>query len=130
LAVEERDPPQAHVASLLDHYQRGRFSDVEKLGISLTKKFPHHQLTWKVLGATLNQLGKFQQSLAPNQKAVRLAPNDAEAYVILGSTLQELRRFEDAEANYKKAIALKPDFAAAHYCLGTARQALGRLEEC
>lgn len=129
LSIERRDPLQAQLTNLLQHYQNGRHGDVETLGTSITRQFPRSQLGWKVLGATLNQLGKFQQSLTPNQKAVELDPEDAEAHVILGSTLQELLRIKGAEKSYRKAIALKPDLAAAHYCLGTALQALGRLED-
>ncbi len=125
----KQDPSHAVSERDLQHYQNGRYGDAEKLGISITQQFPHHQLSWKVLGAALNQAGKFQESLIPIQKAVDLDPKDAEAHIILGSTLQELGRLEDAEASHKKAIALKPDFAAAHYCLGTTLQALGRLED-
>jgi tetratricopeptide (TPR) repeat protein len=129
LAPKKQNPSQAALHSLLDHYQNGRYGDAEKLGTSITQQFPHHQLSWKVLGAALNQTGKFQESLIPIQKAVALDPQDAEAHIMLGSTLQELGRLVDAEASHKKAIALKPDFAAAHYCLGTALQKLGRLED-
>jgi Flp pilus assembly protein TadD len=129
LAAEEKHPSQAELGGLLAHYQNGRYGDAEELGRSITQRFPSHQLSWKVLGAALNQARKFQESLIPNQKAVDLDPQDAEARIILGSTLQQLGRFEQAEASYKKAIALKPDFAVAHYCLGTMLQELGRLDD-
>jgi Flp pilus assembly protein TadD len=129
LAREKQDPSQAVLHILLEHYQNGRYGDAEKLGISITQQFPHHQLSWKVLGAALNQTEKFQESLIPIQKAVRLDPKDAEAHIMLGGTLQELGRLVDAEASHKKAIALKPDFAAGHFCLGTTLQKLGRLED-
>jgi tetratricopeptide (TPR) repeat protein len=125
--AKKQIPSRAALDSLLGHYHNGRYGDAEKLGISITRQFPHHQLSWKLLGLVLNQERKFQEALIPNQKAVDLDPKDAEARIILGSTLQELRRLEDAEASYRKAIALKSDFAAAHYCLGTALIDLGRL---
>ena len=129
MAAEEKHPSQAELGGLLAHYQNGRYGDAEELGRSITQRFPSHQLSWKVLGAALNQARKFQESLIPNQKAQDLDPQDAEARIILGSTLQQLGRFEQAEASYKKAIALKPDFAVAHYCLGTMLQELGRLDD-
>ena len=129
MAAEKKHPSEEELGGLLWHYQHGRYGDAETLGRSITQRFPRHQLGWKVLGATLNQAGKFQESLIPNQKAVDLDPKDAEARIILGSTLQQLGRFEQAEATYKKAIALKPDFAAAHYCLGTMLQEHGRLSD-
>jgi tetratricopeptide (TPR) repeat protein len=129
LAFQKQQPPQARLSRLLKHYQAGQYVDAEKLAISITKQFPDHQFSWKVLGAALNHAGKFQESLVANQKAVALNPNDAEANIVLGSTLQELGRPEEAEAIYKRAIALQPGFAAAHYCLGITLQSLGRPED-
>jgi tetratricopeptide (TPR) repeat protein len=129
LAAEKTHPSQAELGGLIGHYQSGRYGDAEKLGRSITRRFPRHQLSWKIFGATLNQAQKFQESLTANQKAVDLDPEDAEARIILGSTQQQLGKFEQAEASYNKAIALKPDFGAAHYCLGTMLQELGRLAD-
>jgi len=125
----EKQPSQKELGDLLWHYQSGRYGDAEKLGRSITRRFPRHPLGWKVLGATLNQAQKLQDSLIANQKAADLDPKDAEAQVILGSTLQRLGRLEQAEVSYKKAVALKPDFAAAHYYLGATLHDLGRLGE-
>jgi Flp pilus assembly protein TadD len=127
LPVQKKYPSPAEVGDLLGHYQNGRYGDAEKLGRSITRRFPHHQLSWKILGAALNQAQKLEKSLIPNQRAVDLDPKDAEAHTILGSTLQQLGRLEQAEASYKKAIALRPDFAAAHYYLGATLHDLGRL---
>jgi Flp pilus assembly protein TadD len=127
-ATEEKYPSQAELSGLLGHYQSGRYVDAAKLGRSITQRFPRHQPSWKMLGAALNQAGKFQESLIANQKAVDLDPIDAEAQIVLGSTLQQLGMIEQAEASYRKAIALKPDFAAAHYCLGTMLYEVGKLD--
>lgn len=118
LPAETKHPSAAELRDLLRHYQNGRYGDAEKLGRSITQRFPRHQLSWKLLGAALNQAQKLQESLIPNQRAVDLDPKDAEAHILLGSTLQQLDRLEQAEASYRKAIALRPDFASAHYYLG------------
>jgi thioredoxin-like negative regulator of GroEL len=49
---------QTQLSSLLEHYQNGRFSDAEKLAISITQEFSAHQFGWKVLGAVLKQTGR------------------------------------------------------------------------
>jgi Flp pilus assembly protein TadD len=122
-------PSQAQLKSLLEHYQNGRFSEAEKLAISLTQQFPKHQFGWKVLGALLKQNGRVIDSLTAMQKSVQLAPRDYEAHSNLGVTLQELGRLEEAEASCTRSIALKPDFAKAHSNLGVTLQEMGRLEE-
>ena len=129
LKIVDSFPPQELVDSLLTHYQQGQLLDAERIAVSLTKQFPKHQLSWKVLGAAMKQAGKTSASLVPSQKSVQLAPEDAEAHNNLGVTLQELGKLEDAEASYNKAIALKPEYFEAHFNLAITLQELGRLEK-
>jgi len=124
LPAEKKHPSPAELGDLLGHYKNGRYGDA-KLGRSITQRFPRHQLSWRVPGATLNQSKKPQG--IPNQGAVDLVSTDAEAHLALGSALHQLGRLEQAEASYKKAIALRPDFAVAHYFLGATLHDLGRL---
>ena len=36
-------PPQELLNSLLEHYKNGRYSDAERLAVSITQEFPKHQ---------------------------------------------------------------------------------------
>ena len=123
------EPSQQQLNSLLEHYQAGRYVDAEKLSLSITQEFPEHQFTWKVLGATLKQMGKINESLIPGQKSVQLNPQDNEAHNNLGGILQELGRLDEAETSYRQAITLKPDYADAHNNLGVILQKFRRLKE-
>ena len=122
-------PSQQQLNSLLKYYQTGQYDDAKKLSLSITQEFPKHQFAWKVLGATLKQMGKINESLVASQKSVQLNPQDNEAHNNLGVILQELGRLDEAEISFKKAIALKPDYAVAHYNLGNTLKKLGRLNE-
>jgi len=86
------DPSQAKLNSLLEHYQNGRFGDAEKLAISVTRQFPQHQFSWKILGAILQQTGRMSESVVVNQKSIELTPQDAEAHYNFGMTLNYLGR--------------------------------------
>ena len=127
--VNSASPSQQQLSSLLEHYQAGRLDDAEKLATSISKEFPKHQFSWKVLGAVLGATGRKSEAVDANQTAVVLSPQDAEAHSNLGNTLQELGRLEEAEASYTQAIALKPDYAEAHSNLGNTLKELGRLED-
>ena len=81
-------PSEDQLRSLLEYYQKGRFSEAEKLAISLTQQFPKHQFSWKVLGALFKQTGRLNESLITNQKSVQLSPDDATAHSNLGITLK------------------------------------------
>jgi protein O-GlcNAc transferase len=122
-------PSQQQLNSLLKYYQAGRYSDVEKLSISITKEFPEHPFAWKVLAVVLNQNGKISEALVACQKSTQLEPGDSGAHNNLGNTLKLLGRLVEAEASYRQAIALKPDYADAHYNLGITLKELGKLEK-
>ncbi|MBH69187.1 MAG: hypothetical protein CMM58_12595 [Rhodospirillaceae bacterium] len=123
------NPSQQQLDNLLEYYQAGRFGDAEELALSMTQKFPKHEFCWKVLGAVLAQTGRKSEALCANQKAVEVAPKDADAHNNLGVILKQLGRLEEAEVRGRQAIALKVDFAEAHNNLGNTLKQLGRLEE-
>ena len=122
-------PSQQQLNSLIEQFKNGQFDEAEKLAVSITKQFPDHQFTWKILGVILGQTGRKAEALNANQKAVALGPQDALAHNNLATTLKELGKLEEAEASYKQAIVLKPDYALAHNNLATTLKELGKLEE-
>jgi tetratricopeptide (TPR) repeat protein len=122
-------PSPQQLSSLLEHYQNGRVDDAENLAISITHDFPKHPFAWKVLGAVLTATGRTSEAVEAKEKAIKLAPNDAESHNNLGNTLQALGRLDEALASCRQAIALKPDFAEAHSNLGITLKELGRLDQ-
>jgi len=128
-ASEKRSPPQSEINTLLGHYQSGRYDDAEKLAVSITRQFPEHQFSWKVLGILFGQKGSTAEALNANQNAVKLAPQDAEAHNNLAITLAELKRLDEAQASYKKAIELKSDFPEAYNNRGAVLLELNSLED-
>ena len=127
--LKANNPSQEQLSSLLEHYQNGRLNDAEKLATTISKDFPNHPFSWKVLGAVLETTGRKSEAVDAKQTAVALSPQDAEAHSNLGVTLQELGRLDEAEASYNQAIALKPNYAVAHSNLGLTLKELGRLDE-
>ena len=124
-----KSPPQSKLNNLLEKYQNARYEDAEAMATSITREFPGHQFGWKMLGVLLARAGKKSEALSAYQKAVHLAPQDAEAHNNLGTALEGFGRFEEAKASYRQSIALKPDYVEAHNNLGNTLKELGRLEE-
>ena len=122
------EPSNQQLNDLLKYYQTKQYENAEKLAVSITKEFPKHPFSWKVLAAALKQNGKINESLVASQKSVQLDPKDAEAYFNLGIVMQDLGRLDEAVAIYKKAITLKPDHKA-YNNLGIVMQDLGRGDE-
>ena len=135
VAIPQKDnaksisPSRQQLNSLVEYYQTGRFDAAEKQAISLTEKFPRHQLAWKVLGAVLLIKGRNSEAINANLTAVELSPQDAAAHSNLGNTLKILGRFEESAASLGQAIILDPDFAEAHSNLGNTLKEMGRLVE-
>ena len=112
--VNVLEPSQQQLELLLRLYQTGKYTDTEKLSVSITEEFPKHPFAWKVLATVLKQMGKINESLVASQKSVEFGPQDAEAHNNLGVILTELGKLKEAEACNRKAIKLKPDLANAH----------------
>mgnify|MGYP001395107033 CR=1 FL=1 len=127
--LKTNNPSHQQLSNLLEYYQNGRFNDAEKLAITISKDFPNHPFSWKVLGAVLGITGRKSEAVDANQRVVALSPQDADAHYNLGNTLKELGRLDEALASYTQAIALKSDFSQAHYNLGNTLKELGRLDE-
>lgn len=114
---------------LLSMVERGQIASALALARSLTERYPERGLGWKALGAFVSVDGGHEEAIAAMQTAVRLMPQDAEAYVNLGLTLAKVKRFEEAEFHLNKALQIKPGFAAAHYRLGLTYELQGRFAE-
>ena len=125
----EQVPANAELQGLLEHYRNGRFDEAEKSARAISKKFPHHNFSWKVLAAVLKQSGRLEEELLASKRAVELAPGDPEAHNNLGASLLDLGRLEEAEACFRSAIALEQDYAEAHYNLGVTLHERGLLQQ-
>jgi Flp pilus assembly protein TadD len=129
LNAKSLGPTELQLNNLIEKYNNGRYYETEKLALLITQQFPEHQFSWKVLGAVYGDTGRQSEALDANQKAVQLAPHDAEAHNNLGNALKELGRLDEAEMSLRQAIALKFDYAEAHNNLGVILTALDRLDE-
>jgi len=127
--IKATSPSEVEVNNLLHQFQTARYGDAEKLALSLTERFPHHNFSWKVLAEIFKKVGRTPKALVAGQKAVEIDSQDPAAHFNLGITLQELGRLDEAEASYTQAIALRPGYAEAHGNLGVTLKELGRLNE-
>ena len=122
-------PSKGELNRLISLFQKGQYAQAETLAKSIIKKYPKHQMSWKVLGGTLKIAGNLIDALVVIQESIRLLPTDAEAYSNLGVVQLELGKLNDAEKSFFKAIKLKPGYADAYSNLGVVQQQLGRLED-
>ena len=124
-----KHPSELEIQNLIKLYQDDQLDEAEKISLLLTKKFPLHQLAWKILGIILKKKGRIEEALIINQKIVEINPKDVEALYNLGNTFKELYRLEEARTNYKIAIKLQPEHFGAHNNLGIVLKELGEFED-
>jgi tetratricopeptide (TPR) repeat protein len=72
---------------------------------------------------------KFREAVTAAQKATKLKPDHAYAFVFLGLSLKYLDKQEEALASYGQAVHLRPELAEAHLYLGEALADHGQLPE-
>ena len=122
-------PDRNEMLALLAIFNQGRLAEAEAAALSMTEKYPEESFGWKVLGVVYKQAGMNEAALFHMQKAVELAPNDAEAHSNLGLALQGFGRLDESEKCCRCAIDIRPEFAEAHYNLGNILKELGRLSD-
>lgn len=101
------NPPQSQISDILENYQKGRFSDAEKLALAFTQNYPKRQFSWKVLGVVLGAEGRNSEAVYAKQTALALSPQDVQAQSNLSIVLQKLCRSKASEISYRQAITLK-----------------------
>ena len=124
-----KTPSKEQQLILLKYYQSGNLNETIKLALSLTKNFPNHSFAWKALALSYEKTGKILKSLAANQKAKEINPQDADVHNNLGNVLKKLEKFDEAQNSYKQAILLKQNYTEAYYNLGDLLNKLGRFDE-
>ncbi len=75
-------------------------------------------LLWFVRGFEHDEKGEYDQAIQAWREAIRLKPDDAEAWHNLGVTYRNLQQHDQALQAYREAIRLKPDLAEAWNNLG------------
>ena len=122
------DSRQQTMQLLLSEFAAGRYAAAEPLARELAAGDPLDPFGWKALGAVLSSRGRPDEALESMERALALAPGDAETRLNLGNILKELGRPE-AEASFRCAVALEPGWAVAHFNLANLLGDRGRLAE-
>lgn len=120
---------EEEIDALVLIFKERRYIDAERLSRMMTERSPQEVVGWKVLGASLRQLGRAADAVSPMQRAVALSLFDAQAQTNLGLTLGDLGCLAEAEVSYRTALQINPIFAEALNYLGNTLWQLKRGED-
>ena len=84
---------------------------------------------WKKEGDTHYNARRYQEALAAYEQAIRLDPDDVDAYINKGNALDELKRYQEALDAYEQVIRLDPNDFDAYIYKGMALDELKRHQE-
>jgi tetratricopeptide (TPR) repeat protein len=87
------------------------------------------QWSWLVKADKLYGLKRYTEALEAYEQAIRLDPNNADAYCGKGAALDKLKRYTEALGVCEQAIRLDPNLAGAYDTKGTALEGLDRKKE-
>ncbi len=123
------NPNAVHIdrRHLLALFHAGHFAPLEDQLDHLLRQNPQSAFLWGLLGTTRQMLG--EDGLPALQKAVALAPDDAETHCNLGTAWHGQGRIDEAETCYRKATALDPRHLRAHLNLAGLLATNGRLPQ-
>ena len=119
-------PTKQEIQSLTASYEYKKYDLALKQAEVIINEFPEHQFTWRVLGAAYGQIGKTDEALKANKKALELNPKDAVALSNLGVNFKDLNRYEEATAALTESIALSPNYEKSYFNLGLVMQSQGK----
>ena len=119
------EPPDVLLEALLNLHARQEFQQLEALARQLTHDYPAHGAGWKYLGSALRRLGRVDDALAVQRKAVALRPTDYEAHFNLAAELQQQGLLDEAVRGYLQALSLQPNNPAAYNNLANIFKLMG-----
>jgi len=79
-----------------------------------TVQFAHDPLGWRELARHLGHADDLPQARQAAEKAIELAPDDAESWVVLGKIESRAHRDDLADKHFRQALALDAGHAEAH----------------
>lgn len=122
------DPPET-LQLAIQYHQQGLLAQAEAAYVQTLNADPNQAHAWHGLGVLAHQTGNQPAALEYLQKAVALAPHEAQFHANLGNVLQALERWEEAEGCYHRALKVDSSFVQAHFSLGNLYKLLNRLED-
>jgi tetratricopeptide (TPR) repeat protein len=123
------DHPEAMHLLAITRYQFGQPQPAIDILRALLAQQPALPTVHYDLGKMLFDTGRFEESIAPFQRAIALAPQLAAAHCNLASALREVGQFDAALRSYRQALLLEPDWPLPHYNLALTLLLMGNLPQ-
>jgi protein O-GlcNAc transferase len=109
---------QEDIALIKTYIESNRLDEAHRASHALIKKFPRSVVAFGCMGELALRLDRVDEAVSAFQKAVELAPNNADLQKNLADCLRLAKRSEEAIEHYRLAIRIRPKYIAALNNLG------------
>jgi protein O-GlcNAc transferase len=129
LASQQMRHPQTVKRQGDEHTKAGRYADAERCYRQVMESDADYRGAIVMLGFVLREQGCTNEAREVLERAVRIAPDDADSHYLLGSILESTGPREAEISHLQKAVDLRPDFEFARRQLIIALSKSDRLAE-
>ena len=134
-ASNNQELPKEQHQQLINLYQQGRFHQILDKAKQWILQFPNSGTLHSMCGAANAGLGQFEAAINSYKTALKIKPDNTEAYNNLGKLYynvgiaqQEEGDTEAAIGSFRKALKVEPNLAEAHFSIANAQKKQGDLE--
>jgi len=128
-AKQNLNPSPQVIKDLLDLNKKKDFLLLEKESALYLKEFPDSPFLHNLLGSTLANQGRLEESLDCFNLAIKFSKNTSIYLANMGVTLLKLDRLNEAISAFRKSVGSNRLNVKAHFHLGNALRKAGRIDE-
>ena len=94
--IQNKEPSKQSINSLISYYQEKKYKEAQLLAEKISKAFPLHPISWRILGVLYLINEELSKALIANKKAIKLVPNSPDIYNNISITLYKLGKFSES----------------------------------
>ena len=134
IPVADLVPPQTRPSQTVkgqgdEHVKAGRYADAERCYRQVMESDAHYPGAVVMLGFVLREQGRTDEAREALERAVLIAPEDADSHYLLGSVLEATGPRNLEISHLQKAVDLRPNFELARRQLIVALLKSGRVAD-
>ena len=127
--IQNKEPDKQIISTVINYFNEKKYKEAQFLAEKISKDFPLHPISWRILGVLYLLNGELSKALIANQQAVKLTPNSPDIYSNLSITLHRLGKFRESIKNAKTAIMIDPNFHLAYGNLSDSLKAINQFHD-
>ncbi len=124
-----KNPTSKEFENLSNLHKENKFIELEKSCRLLLKRYPKSYVIYSLLGGSLINQKRYEESIHLFNEAIRIKPDIAINFYNRGVAEYKANQFRNAIQSYQRAVDLDPRHVNSLYNLGIVLRDVGKLDE-